>query len=101
MRISERGVEEEYRPVRVLFTCNLPTTPERREKNRQRAESLLKNLKERKAVLTTRANRDTLNDEVKALIEAALDQPDPTVCLKLALNRLLTRMGHLDRVRYP
>lgn len=34
-----------------------------------------------------------------ALIEAALDQPQPTVTLKLALNGMLESRGHPDRLR--
>ncbi len=36
-------------------------------------------------------------DAVNHLIEAALDQPEPTEALTLALNDVLTRRKHPDR----
>ncbi len=36
-------------------------------------------------------------DAVNQLIEAALDQPEPTEALTLALNDVLTRRKHPDR----
>lgn len=88
---------EQYKPVQVRFTVRQKLTPARRLRNQVRAAILVHKLEERKLALTP--HKPSLQDCIQDLIDAALDQPNPTSRLTETLNAVLRWTQHPAKAR--